>query len=104
MKDPKAVGFAITNPNNQSTAKKELGVNLSVGTYVMNAARFSDVSVGYFDSGFVHEGVHIRNRENESYKAERRAYEAQYGVRAVFNLSPFEVDYIRKRCGPAVCK
>jgi RHS repeat-associated protein len=94
-------GYSITNAKNQRTAFKNDKINAPIGTFVMNGSSFSKASVGFWASGFVHEGTHIIHGDNISAVFERRAYHEQYKALGAFHLRANEVQFIQQECGRA---
>ena len=92
-------GFSVTNQAVQQYASARQGINVPIGTFVINGAGLSRASTGYWASAFVHEGVHMIHRELGTPANERRAYFEQYRSMPPFHVSTNEGNFIKQECG-----
>jgi RHS repeat-associated protein len=101
MNNPKAAGGAVTNRAVQMKVQHDLHISVGLGTFIMDGAKLTHGSIGFWASSFVHEGTHIRYGDTGNPFAEGRAYWEQYKASPAFQLSPGETQFIKDNCGPA---
>jgi len=92
-------GFSVTNGAVQQYASVRQGINVPIGTFVINGGSLSRASTGYWASAFVHEGVHMIHRELGTPANERRAYFEQYRSMPPFHVTNNEGNFIKQECG-----